>query len=89
VLKLFPHKAASQQAPSNLRASHAFFTWGFNPWRVLLGVTFVGLHLLLDRAYHYAFESRNGWRIGSKDNLSEDNHAKSAWLSPFHSGITK
>jgi hypothetical protein len=28
----------------------AFFTWKCNPWRVVLGLAFVALHLLLDRA---------------------------------------
>ena len=49
MLKIFPYKSVSQQAPPNPGTGGAFFTWGFNPWRVLLGVTFIGLHLLLDR----------------------------------------
>jgi PAS domain S-box-containing protein len=49
VLKLLPDKSASQQAASNPGAGSAFFARGCNPWRVLLGITFVGLHLLLDR----------------------------------------
>jgi PAS domain S-box-containing protein len=28
----------------------AFFSWKCNPWRVILGIAFVALHLLLDRA---------------------------------------
>jgi len=49
VLRLLYSRAWGKDA-SISGAWRAFFTWKCNPWRVVLGVAFVALHLFLDRA---------------------------------------
>ncbi len=49
-MRLLSQEEAGREASSLKGAWRSFFSWTCNPWRVVLGVVFIGLHLLLDGA---------------------------------------
>jgi signal transduction histidine kinase len=49
-MKILFHEESGTEAASIVGAWREFFTCTCNPWRVVLGLSFIALHLLLDRA---------------------------------------